>query len=309
MREVFGHEACFIEARDRHGSLTGVLPLIRQKHFLLGNFATSIPFFNYGGALVDSEATAAGLMQYAVDVARNWGCSHVEFRDNRTRTGNWSVRTDKVSMILALPSSFEVLSRQLGAKLRSQVKRADREGASTRVGGLELLDAFYDVFCRNMRDLGTPVYPRGFFEALLRRFPEQTLIVCLNRGEQPAAAAFLVLDGTRAEVPWASCRNEMKPLGFNMKLYSELLSTVIARGCTVFDFGRSTVNSGTYRFKEQWGAKPVQLYWHRWERDPRVSLAPEGSTGFMRRMPALWSRLPLPVTRFLGPFISPSLPW
>src|SRR5690606_23596502 len=115
---------------------------------LFGNFMTSVPFFNYGGALADSEDIVRLLMERARDLAAEQGCSYLEFRDARPQPGEWRVRTDKVSMVLDLPADAEALSKQLGSKLRSQVKRADRESPSVRTGGIELLGDFYSVFCR-----------------------------------------------------------------------------------------------------------------------------------------------------------------
>jgi serine/alanine adding enzyme len=162
-----------------------------------------------------------------------------------------------------------------------------------------------------MRDLGTPVYPKRFFKAILERFAAQTLIVLIDHAGRAGAAGLVVFDRGRAEIPWASCLAEAKPLGLNMKLYWEVLSAVIGRGCTSFDFGRSTPDTGTYKFKKQWGAQPIQLHWHRWERHP----SPEGAASrptegrLMRFATAVWQRLPVPVANLLGPMVSPGLPW
>jgi hypothetical protein len=174
-----------------------------------------------------------------------------------------------------------------------------------------LLDDFYTVFAENMRDLGTPVYPKRFFEVILRRYEPHCQLVVIDWRGQPIAAAFLVFWRGRAEVPWASCRAEGKPLGMNMKLYWELLSLSISRGCNVFDFGRSTVGAGTDRFKRQWGAQPVPLYWYRWERGGG---RPDTATGeergkVMQFATAIWQRLPLRIANTLGPLISGALPW
>jgi hypothetical protein len=121
-----------------------------------------------------------------------------------------------------------------------------------------------------------------------------------------------VIDNGRAEIPWAACRADDKPFGFNMRLYWEVLRVVVERNCRQFDFGRSTVDSGTYRFKLQWGAKPVQLYWHRWERGARepVAEAPAPSEGkLMHYATETWKRLPLAIANTLGPIVSPNLPW
>ncbi len=167
-REVFGHRALFVESRDTSGSLTGVLPVIRQRSWLLGNFATSLAFFNYGGALAADPMVAQQLMIRASEAAEALGCRYLEFRDVQPRPGEWTRRTDKVTLRLDLPDTAEELSKRLGSKLRSQVKRAEREGTKCRTGTVALLDDFYAVFAENMRDLGTPVYPK----ALLRGDPQ-----------------------------------------------------------------------------------------------------------------------------------------
>ena len=308
--EVFRHRAFFIECRNASGELTGVLPLVQQRG-LLGNFATSIPFFNYGGALATSDAVRNALMARARDLANELRCSYLELRDINPQADGWQCRTDKVTMILQLPVTVEALGKQLGSKLRSQVKRADREPVAVRAGGSELVDAFYDVFAHNMRDLGTPVYPKRFFHAIVKRFPERTRLIVIDLNGAPAAAGFLVLDGKRAEIPWASCRAEAKPFGLNMKLYWEELSFTIGHGCTSFDFGRSTLDSGTYKFKKQWGAAPQQLHWYRWERKPASDGAVHGGSEgrLMRLATSVWQRLPIGVANFLGPIVSPGLPW
>lgn len=309
-QEVFGHGAWFVEARDQGGRLLGVLPVIHQKT-LLGNFATSLGFFNYGGVLCTSEVVAREMMERAQAHAESAGCSYIEFRDTQARGGTWRVRTDKITMILPLPADVATLGKQLGAKLRSQIKRADREDVSVRIGGAELLKDFYEIFCHNMRDLGTPVYPHKFFAAILDKFPQHCVLVVINRMGKPAAAGFVVIADGFAEIPWAACREDAKPAGFNMKLYWEVLCMVVDRGCKQFDFGRSTIDSGTYKFKKQWGAQPQQLHWHRWERNPQhqdAGQAPaEGK--LMQYATLVWKRLPVGVANALGPFVSPGLPW
>jgi serine/alanine adding enzyme len=310
-REVFGHRALFVESRDSSGALIGVLPVIRQRSWLLGNFATSLAFFNYGGALAADPLVAQQMMIRATEAAEALGCRYLEFRDVRPRPGEWARRSDKVTLRLNLPETVEALSKRLGSKLRSQVKRAEREGVDCRTGAAALLDDFYSVFAENMRDLGTPVYPKRFFGAILERFEQHCQLVIIESHGEPWAAAFLVFWRGCAEVPWASCRAKAKPLGANMRLYWELLSQAIGRGCRSFDFGRSTVDSGTDRFKRQWGAEPMPLHWHRWERHAsdhgRATTEQKGKA--IQLATTMWQRLPLGIANTLGPLISGSLPW
>lgn len=310
-REVFGHRTLFVEARDPTGALRGILPVIQQRSWLLGNFATSMAFFNYGGAVTDDALVAERMMCRAAEAAEALGCRYLEFRDVQPRRGNWSLRTDKITLQLELPDTFEALAKRLGAKLRSQVKRAEREAVQCRRGGAELLDDFYAVFAENMRDLGTPVYPKRFFRAILERFPSCCELMIIDWRGEAAAAAFLAFWRDRAEVPWASCRAQAKPMGLNMKLYWELLARSIERGCVRFDFGRSSIDSGTYRFKRQWGAEPLPLYWYRWERHPRGAAEPQGEEKgrALQLATSVWQRLPLSLANTFGPLISGALPW
>ena len=310
-REVFGHRTLFVESRGRAGSLIGVLPVVQQRSWLMGNFATSVAFFNYGGALAVDLDVARQMMVRASETAEKLACRFLEFRDTQARPGDWATRTDKIVLRLELAATFDDLSKRLGSKVRSQVKRAEREGVQCKTGTSALIDDFYAVFAENMRDLGTPVYPKRFFEAILRRFERYCQLVVIDWRGQPIAAAFLVFWRGRAEVPWACCRAEGKPLGMNMKLYWELLSLSIARGCNVFDFGRSTAGAGTDRFKRQWGAQPTRVYWYRWERGGHRSeiAAGEERGRAMRIATAVWQKLPLRIANALGPFVSGALPW
>ncbi|MCC5858734.1 MAG: FemAB family PEP-CTERM system-associated protein [Ectothiorhodospiraceae bacterium] len=308
IRSVFGHPGHYLVAVEPgDGRLVGCLPLVELRSRLFGHFLVSMPYFNYGGAIGDSPAIEQQLMAHAGQLAASLGAGHVEYRDVSGRSGTWGLRQDKVAMHLALPETEDALWKQLGSKVRAQVRRPEREGATTRSGGEELLPDFYGVFSRNMRDLGTPVYPRRLFREILRRYPQSRILVVDLQG-QPVAAAFLLGWRGMLEIPWASSLREHNRLGVNMLLYWDVLRYAIGDGYRVFDFGRSTRDSGTYRFKRQWGAEPVQLNWHYWLRDGAgmPGLSPDNPK--FRLAIAAWQRLPVAVANLVGPRIVKSLP-
>jgi FemAB-related protein (PEP-CTERM system-associated) len=285
----------------------GILPLVRQKSALFGDYLVSLPFVNYGGVLADDEAAANALLSAAADLGEEIGVSHIELREYRSRQG-YPCREEKVAMRLDLPDSEEKLGKALGAKLRSQIRRPMRENPTIHVGGLNRLGEFYTVFSRCMRDLGTPVYPRSMFEDIVRQFPGDTDVVIVERDFKPVAAALLIHYQGVTEVPWASSDRRFNRYSYNMLLYWKLLCRAIERGSTTFDFGRSTKDSGTYRFKKQWGAKPVQLYWNYWLA-PGASLpnlSPENEKYSIARK--VWQRLPIPLAEFIGPHVVKHLP-
>jgi serine/alanine adding enzyme len=306
MSDVFGHAHHALTARHA-GKLVGVLPLLRQRSRLFGDFLTSLPFVNYGGALGMSQEVEDSLMREAGVLATRLGCRHVEFRDSTSRAG-WPSRTSKVSMRLALPATDEELWRRIGAKLRAQVRRPEREGATTRVGGRDLVDAFYAVFSRNMRDLGTPVYSREWFSTLCDRFKDQVAVVVVFLGKEPVAAGLLLKHRRQVEIPWASTVRTYNRLSVNMLLYWRCICWAIEQQATVFDFGRSSIDAGTHRFKAQWGATEVPLHWHYWL--PEGATLPELNPQNRKYQLAVrgWQRLPVAVSRWLGPHIVKYLP-
>lgn len=304
---LFGHDTLALTLNGPDGRVSGLLPLVHLRSRIFGSYMVSMPYLNYGGAVAADAEAERELMERAGRVAAERGASHVEFRDTVPRHG-WAVATHKVAMRRPLPSDPEALWREVGAKCRAQVKRPLREGAVVARGGAELLPEFYQVFARNMRDLGTPVYPAAFFAAIHAAFPEACTVAVVRLRGRPVAAAFLIRDGDRMEVPWASSLREVNGLGVNMLLYWSLLELAVRRQCRLFDFGRSSVGSGTYRFKLQWGAEAHPLYWHYWlapgKTVPRLN---PGNPRFAAAI-ALWRRLPLGVTRIVGPHIVKNLP-
>jgi len=186
--------------------------------------------------------------------------------------------------------------------LRSQIRRPQKDGCVARVGGREELDAFYRVFAENMRDLGTPVYGKRFFRRILERLPD-VLIGVVHHGATPIAAGLLLRVHDRVHIQWASSLKRYNRMSPNMLLYWTLLEQACQQGCEEFDFGRSSPDSGTFRFKEQWGAAPAPLSWDYWLR-PGASVPELDATNpryaFAVRV---WQHLPLVVANSCGPWI------
>ena len=305
--EAFGHDCPYLAAW-RGGHIVAVLPLVRLQSRLFGHFMVSVPFFNYGGLLGSDAEARSALLAQAVALAQAQGCSHIELRERQPLPG-WPGRTDKISMQLALPDSAEQLWKKLGSKMRAQIKKAQSHGLQFQHGGAELLDDFYAVFCTNMRDLGTPVYGKDFFATILRQAPGQPrLFIGHTQDGQAVSASLVVQHHGTMEVPWASTLRSANGLNANMELYWQMLSHACSEGCTVFDFGRSSRESATYRFKKQWGAEPVELHWNYWLANggelPRLN--PDNPK--YRLAIAAWQRLPLWATRLVGPRLVKYLP-
>jgi FemAB-related protein (PEP-CTERM system-associated) len=214
----------------------------------------------------------------------------------------------KVSVHLNLPLTVEDLWRDtFRGKLRSQIRRPAKEGMTSRTG-LSELDAFYTVFSRNMRDLGTPVYSRRFFAEVFAAFPDTTRVFLVDSGDLTVAGAITLSWRDTIENPWASSLREYRPLAPNTLMYWRMVEHAIKTGHTTFDFGRSTPGEGTFQFKQQWGAEPSPLHWEYVLADGRSLPNLSPSNPKYRAAIGLWTRLPLAIANRLGPHIVRSIP-
>ncbi|MCE9534722.1 MAG: FemAB family PEP-CTERM system-associated protein [Planctomycetes bacterium] len=308
LREGLGHVPFAFEA-SRRGATCGWLPLAYVRSTLFGRYLVSLPYLNTGGVQADDPAVALRLIHHAADLAREMRVKHLELRNEQPVEHPLldAARTNKVHMRLALPSFPGPMWEELPAKVRNQVRKGEKAGLVVEWGGAERLDDFYDVFSHNMRDLGTPVYSRQLFAAIIKHF-NQDAEFCVIRHEGKAIAAALLVHGKGiTEVPSASSLREFNSTCANMLMYWNLIDRAIQRGQSIFDFGRSTLEGNTFRFKKQWGALPEPATWqYHLITGKAPSLRPDNPR--YQRLIKIWQKLPVRVTRVIGPRIVRGIP-
>jgi FemAB-related protein (PEP-CTERM system-associated) len=306
LADVLGHECEFLVARSADGEIRGALPLTWVRAGPLGHFGVSQPFLNYGGP-IGSPTARSELAHAAARAAAERGVALLELRSRLDTECDLSLTHRKVAVVLPLPSDSETLWNDgLRSKVRSQVRRPRKAGMTARLG-TDQLEAFYRVFAENMRDLGTPVLPIGFFRRIVEVFGDRVELCVVRADDVPVAAGLGFVEGGEFEITWASSLREYSREAPNMLLYWALMERMIERGVKAFNFGRTTPDSGTHRFKKQWGGEDVPLPWRQWSPDG-VDATPNADRPLLSRASAIWSRLPLPVANRLGPVLARRLP-
>jgi FemAB-related protein (PEP-CTERM system-associated) len=312
LERTWHHRSHALVAAD--GTLVrGVLPLVHMRSRLFGSMLVSTPTAIYGGALAPDPGDRRALVAEARRLATELKVDYLELRDHRPR----EITLDDVGFqrqdlyvtfdrpLLADPDQ---LLASFPKKIRYQVRRAHAHGLTVQTGGAELLDGFYDVYAANMRHLGTPVYPKRWFAELLSAFRARCDILLVHCGQRIAGATlnFYFRDTV---LPHYGCA--MPPLldtGVSAFMYVELMTRAAARGCTQFDFGRSKMGSGSWAFKRGWRMRertlPYRVLLVRAARMPNLNPTNPRFKMAIR----LWRRLPLPVTRILGPAVVRSIP-
>jgi FemAB-related protein (PEP-CTERM system-associated) len=307
LRRGLRHAPYCLEA-VQDGKTRGLLGLAHVRSLLFGRFLVSLPYLNYGGVCAAEDASRP-LIDRAVRLADELNVRYLELRHEQAveHPALTSRPGGKVHMRRALPETADELWKQLDGKVRNQVRKGQKSGLAVAWGGLELLGEFYAVFSENMRDLGTPVFGRRLFRAILEQFPAQAEFCVVRAGNEPAAAGLLLHGKGVTEVPSASSLRRFNKACANMLMYWHLLERAIQRGQGAFDFGRSSPGSGTYAFKEQWGARPTPTAWQYYVRSGTMTdMRPDNPR--YQRMIRLWQRLPLWLTRLIGPPIVRGIP-
>jgi FemAB-related protein (PEP-CTERM system-associated) len=302
VRDAYALTPVYLEARNEQGAIAGILPLVRFRGLGGGVELVSMPFLDSGGILTRDPEAERALLDAALDLAKEQGAAALELRDLAAEGADPAGQT-RVDLVLALESDEDAQWRALRAKVRNQTRKAEREGLLIAPrGDTHLLADFYGPFCRNMRDLGSPVHSERFFSAAAEAFGDRLRFIVTRLGEKSVGGLVAIDFAGAVSVPWASTLREERRRCPNNQIYWEALRWAIERGVDEFDFGRSPIDGGTYRFKLGWGAKERPLAWRRLSPagDPLAAKA-AGDSALLQRLSAIWSRLPVPVTALLGP--------
>lgn len=306
IENVFGHDCPYLAAWEGD-TLVGVLPLVRVRSIVFGHYLVSMPFVNYGGPL-GTESAVRALADAAVDLARDQRVKLLELRNRGEADIPLPVSHRKITVVLDIPDAGpSALWKQLDAKLRSQVRRPQKEGVVVRFGA-DQARPFFSVFSRHMRDLGTPVLPYTFFESIAREFADSVWFACAYHDEVPVAGGCGFHWRDEFEMTWASSLREYNRIAPNMLLYWSFIERAANEGLRLFNFGRCTPGGGTHRFKLQWGSREEQLWWYHAALSSRRQTTPSPNDSALSWGPRLWKRLPERVATALGPHIVRYIP-
>lgn len=296
----------FLVARNHRNEVRGVLPLARIRSFN-GRFDwISLPFLDDGGILaVDAESERA-LLDKAMELAVETKARAIELRQTK-RLLTLPVAPEvapRVSLCLELADDEESQWNALPAKVRNQTRKARKSGLTLASPDEVKLADFYEPFCVNMRDLGSPVHGRRWFVALAEAFRENMRHVVVLDEQRPIGGLIAIRHGDAVSVPWASTLRSQRARCPNNLIYWEALRGAVALGVRRFDFGRSPYDSGTYRFKRGWGATEQALPWVRLAPDKTpLSLSSASDNPVLVRLSDLWRRLPVGVASRIGPLL------
>lgn len=303
----FGHKTFYLMAM-RQGNIAGVLPLVHLKSFLFGSIFCSMPFLNFGGICADDSETERELLDSARELLKKNQADYLELRHRHKVCQDLPVKTHKVSMMIELDPDPEKLWNGFKTKHRTNIRRSEKNGLVIRPGGAELLDDFFNIISVGWRDLGTPLYRKSFFQAIVDQFSNNVEIFVVYFKDLPIATAFNGLFRDTVEGMWTYSLKEYSNLQTNYFLYWKMIEKACIDGYRHFHLGRSTNETGATFFKSKWNAAPQQLYWeyilNRRKEMPDLSV----DNPRFQLAQNVWRRMPVPLTNFIGPRVARFIP-
>jgi FemAB-related protein (PEP-CTERM system-associated) len=307
IESTYGHTTFYLAVQEGE-RICGVLPLVGIKSWLWGRCLVSMPFFSYGGVLADTPEAGEQLLRKAESLAHDWNADYIELRQGQPSGDGWQTSTAKVSMSVPLLENSGKFFASLSSRLRNKIRSAQKQGLVARWGKEELAKDFYKVFSCNMRNLGTPVYPRAWFENFLRVARDTSQLLLLYEGQEPVAGTLITTYRDQAEMPWIASTPVARGKYSTVFLYWTALEWAAQSGFRRVDLGRCSPGSGTHKFKTQWNCQEIPLPWTYWVRNGKQlpQLRPDNPR--FRLAVRAWKRLPLVVANVLGPRIVRAIP-
>ena len=290
------------------GVITGWLPLTEVRSPLFGKALVSSGFGVGGGICASSDGAARVLAQAAQDYATRGGFGGVELRGGPIPAG-WECWSDKhCGFERPLADSDEAELTAIPRKARAEVRKGLGFGHRITIGRAKTdLAAHYACYSESVRNLGTPVFPRALFAAMLDAFPESADILTVWQGDTPLASVFNFYHNGAVMPFWGGGSHAARPARANELMYYELMLHARKAGMTRFDFGRSKTGSGPFSFKKNWGFAPEPLTYGAWTAPGQPPRNIDPTDASYSRKIDLWKKLPLPIANTLGPWIARGL--
>ncbi|CAG0975843.1 FemAB family XrtA/PEP-CTERM system-associated protein [Geobacter sp.] len=312
VERAFGHRSHYLMAFEGD-ELRGILPLIEVKSRFFGHSLVSVPYGVYGGILAADPSAHDALLAGSEECAAQLGVDYLEVRNcpsegaEQPQRPNWFAKDLYVTFRREILATVTDNMNAIPRKQRAMVRKGQNVGLISRVGGIKDLEMFHGVYARNVRDLGSPVYPLAFFRHLMEAFPDTFILSVWKDGAIAAGVLTFVYGGTLLPYYGGGLR-EYFDYAVNDFMYWELMRYGCEHGYKVFDFGRSKRDTGSYKFKKHWGFEPEQLDYrcHLVKATEMPNVSPVNPK--YELMIRAWKKLPLPVANWLGPKLVRGIP-
>ena len=305
VERAFGHKAYYLYAEEQ-GKITGILPLVHIKSPLFGNALISNAFCVYGGVVADDEKTRLALDKQACVLARELAVDHIEFRNRQHTTPERPYKKGLyVTFRKELSSDLDKNLMAIPRKQRAVVRKGIKAGLVSVIDNDT--ERLFQAYSESVRNLGTPVFPKKYFAILNEVFKDQCEVLSIEHHGKHIASVMSFYFRDEVLPYYGGGTAQARAVYANDFMYWEVMRRAVEKGVNVFDYGRSKIGTGSYRFKKHWGFEEAPLFYEfelvKAEAMPDINpLNPK-----YRFFIAAWKKLPLSVSQVIGPWLARDL--
>lgn len=304
IEKAFGHQTYYLFA-EQDGEIAGVLPLVHIHSLLFGNALISNAFCVYGGIIASNVEAFGALQDRARQLSLELGVDYLEMRNRRQSHPDWPHKELYVTFRKELDPDVEANMNAIPRKQRAMVRAGIKAGLTSVVD--DSVDRFYQAYSESVRNLGTPVFPKRYFQLLKQVFGESCEILTIEHQGKAVASVMNFYYQDEVLPYYGGGGDSARDLKANDFMYWEVMRRAVEKGCRIFDYGRSKVGTGSYRFKKHWGFEPEPLFYEidliKADKIPDINPLNPKYQLFI----AAWKRLPLPVSQVIGPWLAKDL--
>jgi len=305
LEQGLGHKAHYLYATDGAGQIQGIFPLGEVRSFLFGHSLISVPFCVHGGIAAQSDAAHDRLLAAATDLAERLNVDYLEVRNSRPLAGPWKTKHLYVNFSREIDPDPEQNMLAIPRKQRAMVRKGIKAGLESRLD--DGVDSLHEAYSESVRNLGTPVFPKSYFKMLKEVFGDACEVLTISKDGELVASVMSFYFRDQVLPYYGGGTFKARSLKGNDFMYWELMRRATEKGIRLFDYGRSKRDTGSYSFKKNWGFEPVPL-------DYQYYLVKAGEVPDInptnpkyQLVIRIWKKLPLSLTRIIGPFIAKNL--
>ncbi len=301
MERAFGHKTYFLYY-ENNGEITGILPLVHINSLLFGNSLVSTAFCVYGGIVANDEATYIALDKEACRLATELGVDCLEMRNRVQKTPERPYKELYVTFRKELDADIDKNMAAIPRKQRAMVRKGIEAGLTSSID--EGVERLHEAYSESVRNLGTPVFSKKYFQILKDVFAEQCEVLTIDLNGQLVASVMSFYYKDEVLPYYGGGTAIARNVKGNDFMYWEVMRRAVEKGIKIFDYGRSKIGTGSYSFKKNWGFTPEPLFYefHLVKADSLPDINPLNPK--YRLFIAAWKQLPLPVSQMIGPWLS-----
>lgn len=307
IHDTYSFEPFLYVLKNESGNISGVSPFFFIRSVFTGTRVVSLPFSDYCGPLCTNEEEENDFLERIIKERKN-RIRYVEIRGVLSKNSGFiEYNYYKRHTLQLFPDPRKVLKKVDKRTIQYSIRKAQKSGVEVREeNNQQGMEEFQRLNKLTRMKHGVPSQPSNFFKGLLENIVlrgNASILVALYDSKVIAAGFFLKCKDTFYYKYNASDPDYLSKVTPNHMLTWHAIEMACLQGYDFFDFGRTSPdNEGLMRYKEMWGAQPMDLQYYYFPKIRGAASTEEKGLPY-RILTKIWGSLPEAIVEVIGPTI------